>query len=87
MEYSIPPYTGLSRMTRLAGSISWFPELPRLILLIIDYSLHKIKDDILSMDDPMPAVGFFAACMRYVFDKKCGVFVKEVTFEPTTPFS
>jgi predicted ATP-grasp superfamily ATP-dependent carboligase len=29
---------------------------------------YNIKDDILSMEDPLPALGFFLACMRYVLD-------------------
>lgn len=36
---------------------------------------YGIKDDIISKDDPMPVLGFFAACMRYVFDKKMWKFL------------
>ena len=36
---------------------------------------YIIRDDIISKDDPMPVVGFLAACMRYVFDKKMWKFL------------
>jgi len=29
---------------------------------------YGIHDDILSFDDPFPALGFFMACARYLFD-------------------
>ncbi|RNC62984.1 MAG: D-alanine--D-alanine ligase [Candidatus Dichloromethanomonas elyunquensis] len=28
------------------------------------------QDDIISKDDPLPTIGFMAACLRYMFDKK-----------------
>lgn len=36
---------------------------------------YKLRDDIMSKDDPMPTAGFIAACMRYIFDQKMWKFL------------
>lgn len=35
----------------------------------------NMRDDIISKDDPMPVVGFVAACLRYIFDKRMWKFL------------
>jgi len=32
-------------------------------------TMPKLHDDIVSLDDPLPTLGFFMACMRYALDK------------------
>lgn len=36
---------------------------------------YKMKDDIISKDDPMPVVGFVMACIRYIFDRRMWKFL------------
>jgi len=35
----------------------------------------KIKDDIISKEDPLPIIGFIAACIRYLFDMRMWKFL------------
>jgi len=36
---------------------------------------YNVKDDIISKEDPLPVLGFIAACLRYIFDKKMWKFL------------
>ena len=59
----------------LPGEILWYMNSPDKINNFKELLNFSIPDDIISSDDPGPTFGFFAATMRYLFDKEMWKFV------------
>jgi predicted ATP-grasp superfamily ATP-dependent carboligase len=59
----------------LPGDILWYVTSPDKAKNVKELMRFDIPDDILSLDDPGPTFGFFAATMRYLFDREMWNFV------------
>jgi hypothetical protein len=79
MEKDIEPLKdykeGIQCRWLLPGDILWYVTSPNKAKNMKELMRFDISDDILSWDDPGPTFGFFAATMRYLFDKDMWNFV------------
>ncbi|MCD6572938.1 MAG: ATP-grasp domain-containing protein, partial [Thermoplasmata archaeon] len=59
----------------LPGDILWFLTSPNKLKNLPEFLKFNTNYDILSLEDPMPTLGFILATARYLFDKKMWKFV------------
>jgi len=59
----------------LPGDILWFCSAPNKIRNLPKLFDFRVKDDIISLEDPMPAIGFLIAVGRYLFDLEMWEFI------------
>lgn len=65
MEYS----SGVQCRWLLPGDILWFFTTPNKLKNLPEFLKFSYHDDIISLNDPGPMVGFCLAILRYVFDR------------------
>ena len=59
----------------LFGDILWFFSAPHKLKNLPEFFKFNTNYDIISLEDPMPTLGFILATARYLFDKKMWKFV------------
>lgn len=59
----------------LPGDILWYFSAPNKLSNLPKLLDFRLKDDIISLEDPMPTIGFFTAAARYLFDSEMWKFV------------
>lgn len=59
----------------LPGDILWYLSSPNKFKNLPEFLRFDISDDIISLQDPLPTLGFCLATSRYIFDKKMWKFI------------
>lgn len=59
----------------LPGDILWYCSAPDKFHNLPKLLDFRLKDDIISLEDPMPTIGFFTAVARYLFDPEMWKFM------------